>query len=387
MAIGACGGDEAAGVSVVDSAGVVIVRSSEPAWPAGEGWRLADAPDVMVPPEGEGYQLSGVHSAVRLRDGSIVVANGGENRLLFFDEDGRLVDAAGRFGGGPGEFRNLTHVWRIRGDTLVAFDWLGARISVWDGPELERMAALRSPDGVQVIAWGAFPDGSLLVSATPRIAPGAPIGLHRDSVPFFRFGPSGEPGDTVAILPFRETYRLELDGRRTSTDPPFGREFALAVAGDSVVYGAAVSRELEVRDRDGALVRILRLPGAPRPVTDADQALHRRDRIARDAGYGASRQETERLLDRLEFPAAMPAHGRALPDPDGRIWLEEYEPDEAASRSWSVLSPAGEYLGDVPTPPGFHALEIGSDYVLGRARDDLDRESILVYRLLTTPAP
>lgn len=156
VAVGACGGDDAPRTSVVDSAGVTIVRSSAPAWSAGDGWRLAGAPDLIVPSEGDGYQLSDVQSAVRLGDGSLVVANGGENRLLFFDANGRLVDTAGRFGGGPGEFRNLTHVWRMRGDTLVAFDWLGSRISVWDGPELERVAALRSPDGRQLIAWGAF---------------------------------------------------------------------------------------------------------------------------------------------------------------------------------------------------------------------------------------
>lgn len=147
-----------------------------------------------------------------------------------------------------------------------------------------------------------------------------------------------------------------------------------------------MTRELEVRDREGRLVRILRLPGAPRPVTEADLALHRRDRIARDAGYGASRKETERLLARLEFPAAMPAHGRVLLDHGGRVWLEEYEPDDAAARSWSVLSSAGEYLGDVATPPGLHILEIGTDYVLGRAVDDLDRESVVVYSLLRTPS-
>ena len=48
---------------------------------------------------------------------------------------------------------------------------------------------------------------------------------------------------------------------------------------------------------------------------------------------------------------------------------------------WLILDQNGEGVATATTPPGLHVLEIGSDYVLGTARDEYDVESVRMHRL------
>jgi hypothetical protein len=48
---------------------------------------------------------------------------------------------------------------------------------------------------------------------------------------------------------------------------------------------------------------------------------------------------------------------------------------------WIVLDQQGRTVARVRTPPGVMVLEIGSDYILGLSRDELDVESVSLYRL------
>lgn len=50
------------------------------------------------------FQLYRVDNALKLRDGRIVVANGGAHQLLVFDDGGSYLTAWGQRGEGPGDF-------------------------------------------------------------------------------------------------------------------------------------------------------------------------------------------------------------------------------------------------------------------------------------------
>ena len=68
----------------------------------------------------EAYELYRVFGAARLSDGRIVLVNQGTQQIRFYDREGRFLSAAGRAGGGPGEFRNAFHLWILPGDTIAA---------------------------------------------------------------------------------------------------------------------------------------------------------------------------------------------------------------------------------------------------------------------------
>src|SRR5690606_37218699 len=115
-AIAACGAADRTGdrpaTTVRDSAGIVIVENAAIPGPDELDWRIADSPSVVIGrAEGEADDvLHSVSGAVRLRDGRIVIADGGSSELRFYDPQGRYRSTAGRRGGGPGEFRSLSAI-------------------------------------------------------------------------------------------------------------------------------------------------------------------------------------------------------------------------------------------------------------------------------------
>ena len=70
-------------------------------------------------------------------------------------------------------------------------------------------------------------------------------------------------------------------------------------------------------------------------------------------------------------------------DATGHLWVREYDfpREERPVPLWTVFDPDGRVLGFVETPPGLGILEIGEDYILGRAEDDLGVESIQLWPL------
>jgi hypothetical protein len=54
---------------------------------------------------------------------------------------------------------------------------------------------------------------------------------------------------------------------------------------------------------------------------------------------------------------------------------------DSEGAEWIVLDHQGQTVARVQTPPGVMVLEIGSDYIVGLSRDELDVESVSLYRL------
>ena len=123
-------------VSITDSAGIRIVESTAPAWSAGAGWRVGGEPILTIGEESAdlNYMFQGVSHALRMDDGTIVVADRLASEIRLFDPAGVFIRALGGSGEGPGEFGLLYEVW-ARGDTIWASDNLLRRVSVFDGTE------------------------------------------------------------------------------------------------------------------------------------------------------------------------------------------------------------------------------------------------------------
>lgn len=96
-------------------------------------WRLSSEPllEIGVVEGDTNYELFQATSSIRLDDGRIVVANG-RRELRFYDASGRFVLRAGGRGRGPGEFSWLLRIYRYGADSILALDWAGNRVSVFD---------------------------------------------------------------------------------------------------------------------------------------------------------------------------------------------------------------------------------------------------------------
>ncbi len=79
----------------------------------------------------------------------------------------------------------------------------------------------------------------------------------------------------------------------------------------------------------------------------------------------------------------LPAFNSLIADRVGHLWLEEFEPpgEERPGARWTVLNPEGRVLGWVETPDGLEIYEIGADYLLADARDELEVEYVQLWSL------
>jgi hypothetical protein len=90
-----------------------------------------------------------------------------------------------------------------------------------------------------------------------------------------------------------------------------------------------------------------------------------------------------RLIESMPIPDHRPAYSRLVMDSDGFVWAAQYHRrvHSGYSVNWEVFSPEGEWLGGFTTPSGLTVFEIGSDYLLGVYRDELDVEHVQLYGL------
>ena len=125
---------EPSGAPGRDSAGIRIIENPRPPDGSRLNWRIGAEPTLSIG-ESEGeepYLLYFVYNALRLRDGRIVVGNGGSNELRFFDAMGNHVATRGGSGEGPGEFERLMKVEPWPGDSIVAWSAPRAGFAVFD---------------------------------------------------------------------------------------------------------------------------------------------------------------------------------------------------------------------------------------------------------------
>ncbi len=360
-----------AGFEVRDSAGARIVESHRPRWGEGEGWVVEAMPSLQLGAvEGDTPEsFARVVDAVRLADGTIVVADGGNFQLRFFDADGRFLRSVGREGEGPGEFAGITQLATCGADSVIAWDpWL-RRASFFDlRGEYVRGLALEGPppSGSVYGRWGCGSGGEVVLMGWPR-SDGIPEGLHRPPVPV-ALADLEDGRITVDLGEFPGDDRYGTPGG--SGPAPLGRRTLLAMGRGLAYVGTGDSYEVRGYGMDGALAVLIRRSTAVFPVTREDLARYREDEL-RDVSDPNRRRSRERWLEELEFPPTFPAYAAFRADPEGRLWVQRYPRPGELGTEWAVFGVEGEWLGDVVMPLGLEVFEIGRDYVLGRWRDEL----------------
>lgn len=375
--IAGCGGGNGGTPSIAgvgrDSAGVMIVESREPEWPAGTGWRLAAAPQVEIEIEG------GVAGIVGLPDGRLVVADGGASEIRMYDASPRLIRAAGRAGDGPGEYRRINAVGVGPGDTLWVYDFGTRRFTLLgSGLRVARTVTLGG-DLANVGGVAMLPDGGFVVREfwSSRPTGGLAPGLRRDPAAVARVGVNGGVRDTIALVLGREVLVSSEGGRAVMSAPLAARAASVAWGGDGVIVSDQATFELRTYGMDGALRRVTRRPGLDLRLGSSDRDLLL---AARLAPLPQARRPARRIeLEALPLPPTRPAHGEILVDVAGRVWVAAWVAGDGAPPAWSVFETDGRWLGDVPMPPGFTPGWIGEDRLVGVRHDSLGVERVAVY--------
>ena len=365
-----------------DSSGITIVENdhTRPRWKATDAWRISPNPTVQIgSPEGDSaYLLHQAFHATRLNDGRIAIVNNGRSEIKLYDAQGRYLQTIGRRGQGPGEFEDAWKVHQLPGDSLLVIDLYSA-ISVF-GPDLKFVRRFRLARPNEAAGHGPEPvdqfgDGTLLFR---RHFPENPRreGLERNRIAMVRNGLNGE--QLTVFGEFDDQTAMKGNARYA-----FGAWAKEAASDSTMWYGPGDRFELRELDFNGRLLRLVRLDRRNRPVTAADEKLFRDSALASiTRSNPRSGPELRRMLDNTEFAPEFPAHFELMTDPDGNLWVEDYQLFSLRTpRIWKVFDPQGRFLGDVTMPAGFRLLQIGSDFVLGRWRDEVDVEYIRMHRI------
>lgn len=388
----ACGQERTAApvlpVEMRDSAGIRIVENPRPPEGSRLPWRIGPEPTVSIGTvDGEEpSMLAGALDATRLSDGRIVVVDRSTNELRVFDASGSHAATWAGAGEGPGEFTSLSRVEPWPGDSIAAWWTRTAGISIFDsdgnygrtfrpgGNDADSKWLALSPQS-------ATKAGSVLATWSWRDADTIVVHL-RDG--------QGDLAASLGTHPGPDLHRTDLgDGRYRIRDKIFGRRLALAPWGDLVVIAVTELYELRVFRGDGSLARIVRRQHALQPPGRADIEAYI-EVAASYVPWGLSAQEKERYQADLRrdlgaVPAAehLPALDSVLVDALDHLWVGEFESpaDERAGVLWTVFDREGRVLGFVETPEDLRIYEIGGDYILGHARNELDVESIQLWPL------
>jgi hypothetical protein len=364
--------------------------------PVSEGvqWTVDTKPTLMVggSDNRKPYQLFQVVGATRLTDGRLVVANGGTSELRYYSREGEYLMAVGRAGDGPGELRGIMQVTALPGDTVMVVSFRPGL--TWYDPQGKVVRSRRidfwSVGSTQCRLgegnWHALEDGSLLTILEDNFSvPGCP---PNPSSPWRQTGLVGRANldsgvfDTLAIMPATE--------RNSPNFRVFGRSLLMTWGGGAVYLSDTGSSEILKLGLTGDTLAVWRTPFEARPVPENARAVSRRE-FKRPDG-------TLQVGADYMYPDFYPTAGRLLLARTGELWVMAYpaltEPTDSwrldrafafvvdsEGAEWRVLGENGRAIASVRTPPGLFPLEVSEEFLVGLSKDDMDVQTVSVYRL------
>jgi hypothetical protein len=383
---------ETAGFSARDSAGVRIVESTSPAWDSAAAWTIDSTLLVVGTADAAAdQQLHRISGAVRLADGTLVIANGGSRQLLRYDRTGKFLGATGREGDGPGEFRALSWIGRMRGDSLVTWDRGLDRITVFTpaGAYARDYKPTLTENPMTLEVKGALSSGRLLLARGASFISGnGTAGVQRqpisgwliDSLGTERLSIGPFPGETVFLGPGRQP------GATIRTPVPLGASTIFATGSDAVHVVDTDAFAVRSYATDGRLSAIARRPHTAQPIQPSDIATVIDEQLENLPPVQEIRDGMRAAFERVPPPENLPAVRSLRVDRDDNVWAQVGTRPAAPEAVWSVFDRDGRWLGDVMIPAALTILEIGGDYIVARDRDELDVERVRVMRL-RKPAP
>jgi hypothetical protein len=374
----------AAAIALLGVPGLARTQSAVP-------FRVSASPFLSIGAEGKGpaYQLDRVFGAVRLPDGRIAIGNTSTSELRLYDARGQFLTSASRRGAGPGEFdATESIVPRVFGASLLANDLSHARVNRYDfaGKVMPQITLKSIPGAVQSIIQATA--GSRLV-ASVTASPILQGAAGQRIVTRYRYAVYDSTGMQRAALfelPSRERIVHTFNGSTRFPYIPFSPAPIVAASADKVYLIRGSAPVVEVWSLAGKRIGTITWKAQQTVVRDVWARW-------RQAELDAETRQTSKLFyedffsDRLPLPEYVPVAEAMHVDPAGRLWIVRERLRWDPARRCDVLDAAGRFLGSVVLPPNFSLFQVGTDFVLGRARDADDVEQVQLYRLIAVGAP
>lgn len=152
-------------------------------------------------------------------------------------------------------------------------------------------------------------------------------------------------------------------------------------AGDRIAYVRMDQPEVRWLDLDGNLTQIVRWKA---PVQQADEEVW-----AEYEGWFRERlrSQDQAFVDQIvgearrDFGGQLPHFQMAYGDEAGNVWLSTYSISAFPASKYVILAADGNSAYSVEFPEELRILALTADRVLAVAEDDLDVQTVVVYRL------
>lgn len=388
---------------------VPVVVSSNPVWQSGEGWRVTPEPlltlgvvDTPLP-----QQFHRVDGVTRLSDGTIVVLDSSSGQLRAFDSSGRHLWSAGSLGQGPGEIRGdgRKSLIRLQGDTLLI---KSGRNRIRRGPhgmlvdhEVENISGLGGYDRCSGLTTPPPDDTAPRLARCLRTRRLRIPGPWISETTVIRVASDPIRIDTIATFFIEDGWTTE-DPRLTIRSP-LGPKGKIRFSDDrrTLLYARNDAYRIDFWNlTTGTLSMVVERLTPRRVRTEVEVVMAVRWGFNPEPVRAVLRADDERLsvvdslsiaedffLDALGFlwvrRSPSPLHGdEGIPQeiftPDG---AEKIGVERLPSGLHDVFRPDGIYLGTVKLPHDLWNIEVGPDYVLGVAFDEIGIELVRMFGL------
>ena len=320
------------------------------------------------------YSFSKIRDGVLLLGGKAALGDNGNGEIVVLGPFGEVEAVFGRWGQGPEEIGRLVSMKRLTGDTIVVEDDGNNRISLFTEHGFER--SYRIEDGVVAFDLrflGLI--GRTLIMTTGTYQP-------YFSEPWFKAvlvrHPLGtQQWDTIRFFDFARRIV------ENQTPNPFRPSGHAAVTAGEILVNRGDRPEVLRLDLEGRTHRIIRWREDRRVLSDSIWKVFSDYR--RGIETRRSEEQMRGLLADLRNAVMepLPYSGELRGDDKGRVWVAEFSSDHRYPARYRVFDRDGLFLGWVPMPPRFQALDIRGDEVLGVLRDEFDVEAAAVFPLMS----
>ena len=306
-------------------------------------------------------------------DGRMVVADRKAKNLKILGPDGSLIDTLGGPGEGPGEFQSLMTVQVARGDSVYAYDYRQARMTVFAPSEPYSVARNVTISGDHGFAIYLMLVDDTFVGAFSTGIGSPDEGVHSASPRMWRLVRStGTPADTLlqarrgkmAITAIGDGFRLWM--------VPFTRTTKVRDGPDArLYYGWNDSLHIKARTVSGERETIANIPAPSVPVSEA----------ARDSAVAAV-DENMRSLVASAIPDTKPAFTDFIVGHDGRVWVQRPANGVDAEKvSWWILDPAEKTISKVRLPREMDVEVVRKGQVYGSTTTEMGAPAVVRYRI------
>ncbi len=338
---------------------------------------------------GEDVHLSWVLDMDVDSEGRVYIADQMAKEVIVLDPDLRYGRTIGREGEGPGEFRVVSSVQMLPGDSLFAWDQSMMRLTVF-GPESDEVAYIHRPESTLELSVGNVMKlpGTAGLIGTSRRTYRASGPTEEEQRPFSILYHLDEDVDGAVVaadslFAFLRTENLverRRDDSRGSAGAsvrvhPFGHKpFVQILDEDRIVYASSLALDVKVVGIEGRTESAFSYETTRIGVSRAE---------LRSEADNMSRYFARILRDGA--PHTWPPLVGLVVDDQRRIWAGIRKTDRAL-REWAAFKPDGTHVMSVDLPAGFMLYAVRDGRMIGAVQDENEVPQVRAYRLAPTGA-